>query len=382
MQRMVPFLTFVLLGFVTASAQVPSIPYSGFAESRFARIVRMGNAYTGFAEGAEATLFNPAGLARDSSWSITASAGSGCPECMDSKLLDVNSHLPWDVAVGLPLPFAGMRAGVIWDKYKIRTVELVTENGKTETPPLSATFNEVSAALSFPFERMFSIGAGVVFHSGKVERTGTDGPFSEEFSTIDLSVGAMYRSYIFRSVYDEFRLGVAGINVLNTSDDKMKLVPGAHKFRSISLGASYRITPYRSGGGRQWMGFLAGVEGGIKESASYDDRYLRGTVTAGLMLFEYVEVTYALEGMTASDFTDRHYSDRRALAYPAQHFGMGLWLPFQKLVRMPGRFETRLDIAWSVFRHKDSDAMLENGILWCAWDQSRLALSASVSYSP
>jgi hypothetical protein len=297
-----------------------------FNTSRFARPIRLGNAYAGVAEGPETIFYNAAGLADQTSYSFIFSKGQGFGFFIDDPSA-------FDYALVVPLGSLGTAA--------------LNINSLSFNIPPSDKINHYIYGISFAKELLpgFSMGTTLNYYRSVLNFVFYSFELSQIMNkeatgwAIDANVSALYRmpSQIKLSERDKFQVGVQVKNLLN-SKFKYKDFPQEDLlFQNIRLGISYSYDPgfdYIYGlSPLKFMGAFDAVFMG------QDYKYYEWQPNYGLelSLFEILQLSYGREN---------EIQIKESYSYSPQHpvnrYGFGLNIPFHKL------FETSYEIKLAV----------------------------------
>jgi hypothetical protein len=306
-----------------------------FHTSRFARPIGLGHAYTGIAEGVEATYYNSAGLAFMEGWGIAYSYGNG-----SQFLIPVT---PYDLAICTPdiggighLAFSAHYLIIETDGY-LRYVLYRLHN-------------------SHRLGDMFSIGGSLNLYQLSYEPG--DGRADQNEQAIDLNLSGLYRLQgIFLSEkQDMLKVGIQLTNLFATElpDINSRILLGDIKHplpQSLSMGISYTWQPnWTAVNGLRALALLASfdlVYDNILENETYKADRRLANIGIELRLLEILALRYGREN--EDPLSDIKYTTPQ---YPVSRFGLGLNLPLHKFFEMNKKLVVLVDYAQGDWQHQ------------------------------
>ncbi|QQS36080.1 MAG: hypothetical protein IPM56_17870 [Ignavibacteriales bacterium] len=306
------YFLFVLIIFFLTEYLSAQGAFTEYSTSHYARTIRLGNTYTGIAEGAEALYYNPAGIANSNSYELLFSNGIGLAPFVDGTR-------PYDYAVVTPLPenlgTVGFSAQTFYYIYFRETQENI--------------FN-----LSYAYQFFNSLSVGLTagyYHFHAVPQLSIGDWFiSEEGSAIDLSLGVLYQlpANMKISDQDNFKIGLYIKNFLNS---KIKLDPTDKEYflnQNIRAGISYRFIPSFSGTEKiHPIQLLAAIDL-VYSGRDYDFRYYYPNYAVELSLYEILEISFGRESEKYLRDPGVHPLPPQ---YPVNRYGIGLNAPLHLL---------------------------------------------------
>ena len=218
----------------TVSAQI-SGAMNLFGYPRFAKAIRLGDVYTGIAEGTEALFYNPAGIAKQNYYSLSFSNGDGVASLIDD---DVSLM---DYALIVPLP---KNYGTIG--FSINTYIIDFTSGEI-----------IQSIYSIHYARQLSNNFAVGLSAGLYSEEMTNLTFYEpdgysetkdvSASTIDINLSALYSmpDELKFLKNDNFNFGFQFKNLIG-SKLKFKfneINEESPLFQNMRFGLSYNLIP-------------------------------------------------------------------------------------------------------------------------------------------
>lgn len=303
----------VLFLSITSFVSAQDAAFDLFNTSRFARAIRLGNAYTGVAEGPEALYYNAAGIADQSLYSFTMSGGQGLG-------LFVHKTSSYDYALIVPLSGNLGTIGLSVNKlsyyldvyetnesiYNINYAKKLSEN-------FSAGMTVSYYKLNFP-----NLSAG-----------SDNEPISG--SAFDLNLSALYKlpGDFNISDKDKFQIGLQIKNILNTKVKYDDFPQDDYKFQNIRLGLSYS---YNSGlepiFNLSPLKFMLAFDA-VLNGTDYEFKEWQPNYGLELTLFEILELSFGRENEIQIEET-YSYSPQ----YPVNRYGFGINIPFSSQFKM------------------------------------------------
>lgn len=331
MKRIIFVITVVLFSSHYLMAQFGAFDY--FTASHFARAIRLGNAYTGVAEGPESIFFNAAGLADVNSYSIVASSGQGTAFYVS----DLNAY---DVSAAIPLGRAGTLGGSInsivynfWGNHDV-------------------TYRIYSLSYARKFLNSLSIGATGNYYHYKLGNNIFVGETANEMtgSAYDINLSALYYTPVRIFTEDALKIGFQFKNLLNTdvssgfADQKDKI------FQEMRGGFSYTVVPDL----KPVSGFVP-----LKFMAAFDAVYIGADYTFYEWQPNYGLELTLLEILQMSFGRENEHQLKETYSYSPQHpvnrYGVGLKLPLNRLFDMNYGLVLKVDYCKSDWQKIDED---------------------------
>lgn len=303
--------------------------------SRFARSIRLGNAYTGVAEGPEAMFYNAAGITSQDAYGFVFSEGQGFAILMDGVKA-------FDYAITAPLP----------NHYGVLGVSINTLSMKPSDDYKSVeNIYSINYARKFLYNLSFGITASY-YHIKVTNQASLLGLTSVAGSAFDINLSSLYEipgAFIF-SENDALKIGFQIKNILNT---KVKYDNTSHtdyKFQNIRIGASYSYMPELDKAfDLSPLEFMAAFDA-VFLGSNYDFINFQPNFGVELRLFEILQVSYGreVEKQIRETYT---YSPQ----HPVNRYGIGIKAPLQKFVNLPFAIELKVDYSVSDWKKLDEE---------------------------
>lgn len=310
------------------SAQVGLFDF--FESSHFARSMRLGNAYTGVAEGPEAIFYNAAGLADVNSYSVVASSGQGIAFYVD-KL-----HA-YDFSAAVPLGKAG-------------TVGASVNSLVLNFRGSDASYQIYALSYAYKFFNSLSLGLTGNYYDFEYDNIAMCGPRLVTGSAYDINVSALYQTPVRIFTQDVFKVGFQFKNLLNSkvslnfTDQKDRI------YQSMRGGFSYTLMPDLN----PISGFIP-----IKFMAAFDAVYIGVDYTFYEWQPNYGLELTLLEVLQLSFGRENEKQLKETYTYSPQHpvnrYGVGLNVPLNRLFDMNYGLDLRLDYCKSDWQKIDED---------------------------
>ncbi|MEO8232854.1 MAG: hypothetical protein ABI638_11260 [Ignavibacteriota bacterium] len=321
----------VVLVFLFCFQSLNIFAQEGFSDilgtSHYTRAIRLGNAYTGVAEGTESIYYNVAGLANLNGYSALYSNGSG----VAFYLKDIRIN---DYAVSFRLPGKIGMTGI-----SIQTLS---------SPSNQYNFSMDIYSLSYARKVISDFSAGITFnyYYAKIPASTTSNPeptTGESASSFDLNLGLLYNipENLKISSNDKFKIGLQIKNLLNSSLSYRFTDFKAHLFQEIRAGLSYMYNPnfekvYDLAPIMVLFSFDAVFQG-----ADYDFTEWQPNYGIEATLFEVLQLSYGRENENQIKET-YSYSPQ----HPVNRFGIGLNIPLNYLLDF--KYDCNLSVNYSI----------------------------------
>jgi hypothetical protein len=303
---------FILVLAWTSTAQKGA--FSEFASPRFARALAMGSAYTGVAEGLEATAYNSAGLADLRHPALAFSYGQGAVFLIDKVS-------PFDVVFAMPIPGSKIVAGASLSQLNL------SDN------TYDAHVSCVSLHGAMPVVEGLSAGLDVQYYRWSVANTARDEQntpiqYSARVTSFDVSPAVLYSKHDFfwSKLRDRLRVGLRLRNALSlrgsiSYDRPLSTAEELDRnFQMLTLGASYSLVlPLEKITGKDPISIMVS-----SDLTRLGNRYAfpleRLNAGVELRLFELLRFWYGRENERALD----HSAYSSTPQYPVTRLGVGL----------------------------------------------------------
>ncbi len=315
-----------ILGFLT-SCFGQQDQFFEFKTSRFARVVGLGNAFTGLADDIESVYYNSAGLANLDYYAAAYSKGQGFAFIIDDYVAD-------DFAVVLP----------VFKKLGIFALSL------NRFSLLDYTFKENIYQLHFArqlFEN-FSIGASINYYHIYFESLFNvfQETVSDEISgnAFDMSLSALYLVPItsIPGIINETRFGLQMQNLFDSDVRYTEDMDPNSKYQTLRVGLSTAVIPKIQKQFNLIPLKLIIVGDAVFYGSGYKFGAFQPNFGLELALFEILKFRYGRENeidINASyDYSPQH---------PVKRYGIGLSLPLHKFISKFKKVEVSIDYSYS-----------------------------------
>lgn len=334
--RKISLLLLLLVGPCVIHAQFNT--YENYNASHFAKAIRLGGAYTGVAEGAEATFYNAAGLAFQENYSVVVSQGQGLA-------LFKNSPHSLDYAAVVPLPYGLGAIGISLNTHKIipaiyslyeysfGIISLDDFNYKSKVE------NKL-VGLSYAKQITPNLSAAITLNYYSTKFTFDSSDYSKVVTDVvngrcyDLNLAFLYKTpeSISEISIERFQIGLQLKNILNAKIKYDNKLADLNNFQNVRAGFAYSV---KSNFGK-WFGLtpirlLASGDALLKISDYKLDSFIP-CVGIELTLMEIFQISCGREEEIEID--DQKINPYQ---YPAFRYGIGISLPVHKVI---GLFET------------------------------------------
>lgn len=318
------YFLFVLVIFFLAENLSAQGVFSEFNTSHYARTIRLGNTYTGIAEGAEALYYNAAGIANSNSYELLFSRGQGFG-------FFVEGIRAYDYAIVAQLPFDAGNVG-----FSVQTLfssfHRDIQQNIFDLSYAHQFFNSLSVGLTVGYYNFHAVS---LFPFG-------DWTSSEKGSAVDLSLGVLYQlpSNMKISDQDDFKIGFSFKNFLNS---KIKLEPTDNEYylnQKMRAGISYRFVPEFSGTeAPHLLQFMAAIDF-VYTGQDYDFWYCNPNYGIEITVYDILELSFGRENQITLHELD-YIGD--SPQYPVSRYGFGLNLPINYLFDNPTKIILNFD---------------------------------------
>lgn len=324
----------LMVGSLYAQINLLEIPH-------FTRTIRMGNAYTGVADGPETIFYNPAGLAYNDYFSFVYSKGLGDAIFADA----LNSN---DYAIVLPLPkeFGTIGLSILSSYYKlnsIRNIYIVTTN------------TDRVYSLHYARELTKNIGVGASFNLLTFKIIHYDG--MENYSATNFNFGISILFRIEENLITENDRLQAGLFLNNILDNKIEWNTGGESGSSqlFRYGFSYLYNPELFDIKFIKMLFAFDL---VASAGSYTFTNWNPNFGLELTLVDVLHLSYGRENMDGI----RSYG---SLQYPVNRFGIGTDLKLNKIFKSFQDVVLKIDYCrsnWEKFDEENPPFFFGDGI--------------------
>lgn len=318
-----------------------SISQSGaldiYNTSHFARAIRLGNAYTGVAEGPEAIFYNVAGIANQNSYSLIFSKGQG---------LGIFAEEPRAYDYALIVPFL-KEYGTLGLSANTFSYEFVGSKSKN---------NIYSINFARKMLDDLSIGISLNYYSVKMSNVSISSLpnklTSVSGSSFDINLSSLYKlpENVKFSENDSFQIGFQIKNILNTKVKYDNISQDDYKFQNIRLGFSYSYIPnLQSFFELSPLEFMLAFDA-VFTGADYEFPEWQPNYGIELTLLEVIQLSFGRENEIQIKETYSYTPQ-----YPVNRYGFGIKIPFQKLLDLTSKLELKFDYSISDWQKIDEE---------------------------
>lgn len=325
----------MFLSFIFPIIILSQSAFYSYNTSHFARTIRLGNAYTGVADGTEALFYNVAGIANSNIYGFLFSKGQGYAVFAE----DLKSY---DYSLISPLPVGYGNIG-----FSINKLSYKFSN---------SDYKEDIYSLSYAnyFLECISLGLTMNYYNYKSNQStvSSEYPFDVSGNTIDLNFGALYElpDLVKFSDEDNFKIGFQIKNLLNSKIKYSSDLEDLHLFQNIRIGTSYNyIANLKKVYGLRPLKLLLAFDAVIL-GADYDFRIWQPNYGIELSLFEIIQISFGRENEEKLKEIDY-----RSPQHPVNRYGFGLQIPLDYLLNLSYNAFLRIDYSVSDWKHIDED---------------------------
>lgn len=301
--------------------------YEILGSSHYARTIRLGNAYTGVAEGAEAIYYNVAGLAHLNGYSALYSNGQGFAFFIEDTRLN-------DYAIAFQLPNLIGSVGISLQTYR--------------SPWFSTDFGLDIYSLGYARKIINNLSAGLTMNYYHLNANSTSPSDPEILNKLtgwsfDINLGILYElpDQLKLTENDKFRIGLQLKNIINTklkyneTDEKNPL------FQDIRAGLSYMYKPNLDKLYDLDPLYFLFTFDAVFQGAEYDYTEWQPNYGIEATILEILQISYGRENENQIKET-YSYSPQ----HPVNRFGFGLNIPLHYLLNL--NYKAILSINYSI----------------------------------
>ncbi|MEN8192860.1 MAG: hypothetical protein ABFS12_08590 [Bacteroidota bacterium] len=303
--------------------------FSEFNTSRYARVVALGNAFTGLADDIEAVYYNSAGLANLDYYSASYSNGHGYAFVFDD-------YTASNFALLLPT-FNDI------GKFALSATQLKFNLGDN--------FSQNLYRLHFARNILdnFSIGASINYYHISADSyslifqpDGVDKEFSG--NAFDISLSALYSLPIefIPGILNETRFGLQMQNLFDTDVNYSNELDPNQKHQTLRIGASTSIIPKLPTVLKLNPIKFILVADAVYYGSEYDFNLWQPNFGLELKLFEIISLRYGREN--ENKIGDAYTSSSQ---HPVKRYGIGLSIPLHKFITDYDKLEISFDYSYS-----------------------------------
>lgn len=294
---------------------------------QFARVIRMGNTFTGIANGPEALFYNTAGLSVNPTYSIIMSAGTGI-SCMTD---DVKSS---NYGIVIPLSKQIGTLGITFSDFDLKAPSIYSETNTSQNYSVHYAIN-IFDFLSVGFTGSYFKDHRTFFFTPSNDFTDHSG------SGYYMNLSALLKvSEKIISVEDRFQLGLLVSNILNGKLD-YKSSADLYIPQQISYGFSYLFSP-----SPERMSFLKILLACDFKMKGLNNNFTHWYPNFGLEL-TLSDILHLSYGRENESIFKNLYSGQSSLQYPVNRFGIGVDLILSKYFNTGKDLILKLDYAYS-----------------------------------
>ncbi|MCU7493058.1 MAG: hypothetical protein HF310_16280 [Ignavibacteria bacterium] len=332
--KAVKILLLVLVTWFNASAQ--SGAFDSYNTSRFARVIRLGDAYTGVAKGLESMFYNTAGLAGINYYGAAFSNGHGIGVMLPNKVT------PNDYAAVAPLP---ENLGTVG--FSVNSLAFKYDGFFEESQTIYAVHyaRKVIDKLSLGISADYYVdnNNSLLLHFGQLPKEVTGKAF-------DLSLSALYQfpEAVLLTPRDEFQIGVHFRNVLNTKMSYSETSAKDPLSQNIRTGLSYTFVPsIQKIYDLEPVRFMAAFDA-VFYGADYKFNEWKPNYGLELTLLEILQLSFGRENeLQINNLWD--YSPQ----YPVNRYGFGINIPVNRILNLKNMLELDLNYSLSDWQKVD-----------------------------
>jgi len=319
---------FVFVFFSLVSISIGQSAFWEFNTSRYARVVSLGNAFTGLADDIESVYYNSAGLANLDDYKIAYSKGNG-------YAFVINNYTADSYAVLVPtfdelgkfalsvdrLNFEDMDSG--YSLYRLHFARNI--------------LNNLSVGASINYYHLYADSYSTVEFPG-----GNDEELSA--NSFDMSLSALYSlpTTSFWGISNETRFGFQIQNIFSTKMKYSGEFDSYPKHQTLRLGVSTSIIPELKNIANLIPLKLIVVADAVFYGSEYEFNVWQPNFGIELNILEILSFRFGRENekviKDAYDYSPQH---------PVKRYGIGLRLPLHKLISDYNKVELSLDYSYS-----------------------------------
>ena len=294
--------------------------FNEFRTSRFARVIGLGNAFTGLADDIESVYYNSSGLANIDYYAFSYSKGQGFAFTIDDYISD-------DFAVVLPL-------------FKKLGIFALSFN-RLSLPDFN--YKEYIYQLHFARQlfEYFSIGSSInYYHIYSEDRIRSD----ISGNAFDMSFSALYIIPItsIPSIMNETRFGLQIQNLFDSDVHYAGDMDSDPKHQTLRVGLSTAVIPtFKKQFDLNPLKLII-IADAVFYGKSYKVEVLQPNFGLELALFEILKLRYGRENEI-----DINAPYENSPQHPVKRYGVGLALPFHKVLSNFEMAEVSIDYSYS-----------------------------------
>ncbi|PKL87200.1 MAG: hypothetical protein CVV23_16565 [Ignavibacteriae bacterium HGW-Ignavibacteriae-2] len=308
---------------VNLSAQQSMFVLSKF--SRFAKVIRLGSAYTGYAKGMESINTNTAGLANNNLKGVIFSDAIGFPSLASKKSI-------YSVGLALPTSFYDVVFAASYDRLSL---DLGPHSDYIESKIALHGAKKLSRSTSIGISlNYFRLDSKSNFTT--TESPGSRGIIEMDTDAFDLSLGILHIIEDPFNLYIPNQLGF-GFYIENFLGTKVKMPSygissslyqpePADIFQQARLGTSYEISSEQIRIADLNFVKMLFVFDAVFIGSNYSFELFQPNYGIQITFFEVLSFSYGRE--SEAELKDVYSS---SLAYPVSRYGIGIALPLHKL---------------------------------------------------
>ena len=325
--RLLKVITIILILATISSGQQGQ--YSEFNTSRYARVVGLGNAFTGLADDIETVYYNSAGLANLDYYSVSYSDGQGTTFAFNDYTAD-------NFALLLPT-FSNI------GKFALSITRLKFNLMSTFTQSLYRLHyarnisDQLSIGASVNYYHLFVSSYSTVTHPGGIDKELSG-------NTFDISLSALYSIPIMfiPGIINETRFGFQMQNLFDTDVNISNEFEPHPKHQILRMGASTSIIPKLPTVLRLNPIKFIVVADAVFYGSEYDFNLWQPNFGIELKLFEILSLRYGREN--ENEIGEAYFYSPQ---HPVKRYGIGLSVPLHKFLTDYEKLELSFDYSYS-----------------------------------
>ena len=329
---LITFFYFIL--FLTANLAQSSFS-SILGTSHFARTIRLGNAYTGVAEGTEALFYNVAGIADSKAYGVLFSKGQGYGIFVE----DVKAY---DYAIVAPLPDNWGNIGL-----SINTLAFQFYDGNFKDNIYSLGY-----AKNIIDDLSIGLTANYYYFNSSSTNISAEEPYSVSGTAFDINLGILYELPELLKITDKdkFKIGFQIKNLLNSKTDYNNSFDDEPLYQNLRLGTSYKFSPNMDNiYGLHPLKLLLTFDV-VFFGSDYDFRIWQPNYGIELTIFELLEVSFGRESEKKIKEVDY-----QSPQHPVNRYGFGLNIPLDYLLELSYKVNLKIDYCISDWQQIDEN---------------------------
>lgn len=296
--------------------------------SRYARVVGLGNAFTGLADDIEAVYYNSAGLANLDYYSISYSNGNGYAFVIDDYTSD-------DFAVLLPTFSQIGKFALSVDRQYYKDMDGGYSLFRLHFARIIFKNLAIGTSLNYYY-----------FSARSYSTASNPSGIAEELrgNSFDLSLSALYTLQFdsFKIISNETRFGVQMQNLIDTDLNYSNDIDPVPKHQTLRIGISTSIIPRIQKIADLIPLKLTSVFDAVFYGSEYKFDRWHPNFGVEIKLFDILSLRYGREN---EEVITKTYS--YSPQHPVKRYGIGLSIPLHKFISDYDKIELSLDYSYS-----------------------------------